>query len=83
MTKKVIGKGYKSGGLCILDTHMPKSIACSGIVTLIKANCRLGHHSLPLLKKLCPQFQSLFLLDCESCQFAKHHHVSLSPSINN
>ncbi|XP_071900983.1 uncharacterized protein [Coffea arabica] len=42
----------------------------------------LGHPSLPLLKILCPQFQSLSLLDCESCQFAKHHRVNLSPRVD-
>ncbi|XP_071933222.1 uncharacterized protein [Coffea arabica] len=80
--KQIIGKGYESGGLYILDTQIPKSIACSGIVTPFEAHCRLGHPSLPLLKILCPQFQSLSLLDCESCQFAKHHRVNLSPRVN-
>ena len=81
-TKQIIGKGHESGGLYILDTQIPKSIACSGIVTPFEAHCRLGHPSLPLLKILCPQFQSLSLLDCESCQFAKHHRVNLSPRVN-
>lgn len=81
-TKQIIGKGYESGGLYILDTQIPKPIACSGIVTPFEAHCRLGHPSLPLLKILCPQFQSLSLLDCESCQFAKHHRVNLSPRVN-
>ena len=58
-TKQIIGKGHESGGLYILDTQIPKSIACSGIVTPFEAHCRLGHPSLPLLKILCPQFQSL------------------------
>ena len=31
---------------------MPKSVAYSGVVTLFKLHCRLGHLSLPLLKKL-------------------------------
>ena len=38
----------------------------------------MGNLSLPLLKKLCPQFSSLLSLDCESCQFAKHHRLSYS-----
>ena len=37
---------------------------------------------MPLLKKLCPQFSSLLSLDCESCQFAKHHRLSNSLRIN-
>ena len=44
--------------------------------------CRLGHPFLPLLKKLYPQFSSLSSLDCESCQFAKHHPLSSSPRVN-
>ena len=42
----------------------------------------MGHPSLPLLKKLCPQFSSQLSLDCESCQYAKLHHLSYSPRVN-
>ena len=35
-----------------------------------------------LYLKDCPQFNSISTLDCESCHFAKHHRVSLSPRIN-
>ena len=42
----------------------------------------MGHLSLPLLKKLCPQFTSFLSLDYESCQFAKHHCLSYSPIVN-
>ena len=38
--------------------------------------------SLPLLKKLYPQFSNLLSLDCESCQFAKHHRLPSSPRVN-
>jgi len=54
MTKRVIGEGRESGGLYILDTKRSKLVACSGAVTPVDAHCRLGHPSLPLLKKLCP-----------------------------
>jgi len=64
--KKIIGKGQESGGLYILDTQIPKSIVCYGITTPLEEHCRLDHPSLPLLKKLCPQFSRVFLLDCES-----------------
>ena len=73
MTKQIIGKGHESGGLYILDTQVPRSIACPSVLTPFEAHCRLGHPSLPLLKKLCPQFHNVTSLDCESCQFAKHH----------
>ena len=55
-TKEIIGRGRKSGGFYILDTEVPKSVVCSGVVTPFELDCRLGHHSLPLLKKLYPQF---------------------------
>ena len=37
---------------------------------------------LSLLKKLYLEFSSLSSLDCESCQYAKLHHVHLSPKVN-
>ncbi|KAL5741578.1 hypothetical protein ACOSP7_028310 [Xanthoceras sorbifolium] len=82
MTKQIIGRGHESGGLYILDTSIPKSVACSGVTSPFEAHCRLGHPSLPLLKKLCPQFSKVSSLDCESCQFAKHHRLSSSPRVN-
>jgi len=71
MTKKIIGKGHESRGLYILDTQIPKSIACYGVTTPLEVHHQLGHPSLPLLKKLCPQFSRVSLLDCELCQFTK------------
>ena len=50
--------------------------------TPFETHCRLGNLSLPLLKMLCPQFLSLLSLDCESCQFEKHHHLHSSPRVN-
>ena len=82
MTKQIIGRGREFGGLYILDPTLPIPIACSGVTTPFETHCRLGHISLPLLKKLCPQFSSLLSLDCESCQFAKHHRLSYSPRVN-
>ena len=67
MTKQIIGRGCESGGLYILDPTYPRPIACSRVTTPFETHCRLGHLSLPLLKKLCPQFSSLLSLDCESC----------------
>ena len=82
MTKQIIGRGHESGGLYILDLVVLKPIACSGVTTLFETHCRLGHPPLPLLKKLCPQFSSMLSLDCESCQFAKHHRLSYSLRVN-
>ena len=82
MTKQIIGRGRDSRGLYILDPTVLRPIACSGVTTPFKTHCRLGHPSLPLLKKLCPQFSSLLSLDCESSQFAKHHRLSSRPRVN-
>ncbi|GMI70877.1 hypothetical protein HRI_000757000 [Hibiscus trionum] len=59
LTKNIIGKGHESNGLYILDTHAPEPVACTGIVNPFEEHCRLGHLSLPSLKKLSPQFSIL------------------------
>ena len=80
MTKQIIGRGRESGGLYILDHTIPRPIACSSVTTPFETHYRLGHPSLPLLKKLCSS--SLLSLECESYQFAKHHHLHSSPRVN-
>ena len=88
--KQVIGRGHESEVLYILDSAVPKPIACSGVTTPFETHCRLGHPSFPLSKQLCPEFSSLLSLDCESYQFAKHHpyqfakhhHLSSLPRVN-
>ena len=80
--KQIIGRGRESRGLYILETEVPKSIACPRVVTTFELHCRLGHPSLSQLKKLYPQFLSLSLLNCESCQYAMLHFVHLSLRIN-
>ena len=82
MTKQIIGRGRESGGLYILNPTVPKPTTCSRVTTPFETHYRLGHLSLPLLKKLCPRFSSLLSLDYESCQFAKHHRLSYSPRVN-
>ena len=82
MTKHIISRGRESGSLYILDLSVLRPIACSGVTTPFETHCGLGHLLLPLLKKLCPQFSSLLSLDCESCQFSKHHRLSYSPRVN-
>ena len=82
MTKQIIGRGHESGVFYILDPTIPRPITYSGVTTPFETHCRLGHLSLPLLKKLSPQFLSLLSLNCESCQFSKHHRLSYSPRVN-
>ena len=72
-TKRIIGQGREFGGLYILETEVPKSVVCSGVVTPFDLHCCLSHPSLSLLKKLYPQFSSLSSLNCELVQYAKLH----------
>ena len=81
-TKRIISRGRESRGFFILQTKVSKSITCSKVVTPFELHCHLGHPSLTLLKKLCPQFSNLSSLNCESCQYAKLHHVHLGPRVN-
>ena len=67
--KRIIRRGRESMGLYILDTEVPKFVACFGVVTSFELHCSLSHPSLSLLKKLYPQFSSLSSLNCESCQY--------------
>ena len=80
LTKRVIGQEFE--GLYILDLELPKPIACFGIANPHEVNCHLGHPSLSLLKKLFPQFSSLFSLNCESCQYTKVHRMHLNHRVN-
>ena len=73
---------HESGGPYILNHAVTGPISFSGVTTPFETHCRLGHPSLPLLKKLCPHFSSLSLLDCEFCQFSKHHRLPSSPRVN-
>ena len=52
--KRVIGRGRESGDLYILETKVPTSVACSGVVTPFEVLFRLGHPSLAY-----PRFSSL------------------------
>ena len=81
LMKWIIGRGHESKGLYILEIKVPKSVACFEIITPFELHCHLGYPSFSLLKKLYPQFSSLASLNCESCQYAKLHHVHLSPRV--
>ena len=54
MMKHIIGKGRESWGLYILDHAVSRHVTCSEVTTPSKKHYRLGHPSLPLLKKSCP-----------------------------
>ena len=55
-TKRVIGRGCESGGLYILETEVPKSITCSGVVTPFELHCRLGHSFLSIEEAISSVF---------------------------
>lgn len=73
MTMKTIGRGYESGDHYFLDVQAPQAVAYSKVSTPFDLHCHLSHLSLTSLKKRYPQFHHS--VDCESCQFAKHHHL--------
>ena len=54
LTKRIIGRGRKFGGLYILETEVSKYVACFGVVTPFELHYRLDRHFLSLLKKLYP-----------------------------
>ena len=54
MMMRIIGRGRESENLYILDSTVSRPIVCSGVTTPLEIDCRLGHLSLQLLKKLCP-----------------------------
>ncbi|RVX07744.1 Retrovirus-related Pol polyprotein from transposon RE1 [Vitis vinifera] len=83
MTKRTFVKDMYLMGSIFLTKWVPStSCVCVSTASPVEAHCRLGHPSLPVLKKLCPQFDTLHSLDCESCHFAKHHRSSLGPRLN-
>ena len=45
-TKRIIGRECEFGGLYILDTKVPKFVACSGVVNPFELHYHLGHPSL-------------------------------------
>ncbi|KAJ9539489.1 LOW QUALITY PROTEIN: hypothetical protein OSB04_032222 [Centaurea solstitialis] len=81
-TKQIIGRGRELGELYIFEPEELKSQAALASLSLFELHCRLGHPSLQSLKRLYPQLSHLSSLNCDSCQFAKHHRVHLIPRDN-
>ncbi|GAA0169646.1 hypothetical protein LIER_24084 [Lithospermum erythrorhizon] len=79
--KEIIGKGYESRGLYMLDVSKYIPLACSSVSSSYEAHCRLGHPSLSSLKKLCPQFNFVSALDFKSVVEAPHNSVTPSVSL--
>ncbi|KAA0033068.1 gag-pol polyprotein [Cucumis melo var. makuwa] len=55
--KKIIGRGYESGGLYLFDHQVSQAVACHVVPSPFEVHCRLGHPSLFVLKKLYPEFR--------------------------
>ncbi|GJV83577.1 retrovirus-related pol polyprotein from transposon TNT 1-94 [Tanacetum coccineum] len=81
-TKWVISRGRKSNGLYVFEPKVSKSLVGLSSSSLFEAYCRLGHPSIQSLKKLCPEFSHLSSLNYDSCEYAKHQRVHLSPRVN-
>ncbi|TYK12306.1 gag-pol polyprotein [Cucumis melo var. makuwa] len=58
VTKKIIDRGYESGGLYLFDHQVSQVVACPVIPSPFEVHCRLGHPSLFVLKKLYPEFRT-------------------------
>ncbi|KAA0035896.1 putative Cysteine-rich RLK (RECEPTOR-like protein kinase) 8 [Cucumis melo var. makuwa] len=56
-TKKIIGRGYESGGLYLFDHQVPQAVACLVVPSPFEVHCHLGHPSLFVLKKLYPKLR--------------------------
>ncbi|KAL0444011.1 UNVERIFIED_CONTAM: Retrovirus-related Pol polyprotein from transposon TNT 1-94 [Sesamum latifolium] len=79
-TRRTIGGGHERSGLYFLDTSTPADVrGLSSSVSPLQWLCRLGHPSLPSLKKIL--LIKLARLECESCELGKHHRASFPPRI--
>ena len=56
-------------------------MALQSTVSPYQLHCRLGHPSLPNLKKMVPSCGSVQSLQCEVCEFSKHRRVSFTPRV--
>ncbi|KAK4388589.1 Retrovirus-related Pol polyprotein from transposon TNT 1-94 [Sesamum angolense] len=79
--RRTIGGGHERGGLYFLDTSPPvDACALFASVSPLQLDCRLGHPSLPTLKKVLP-IESAGL-ECESCELGKNHRASFPPRVD-
>ncbi|GJR46556.1 retrovirus-related pol polyprotein from transposon TNT 1-94 [Tanacetum coccineum] len=80
--KKIIGRWRKCDGLYVFEPEVSKSLVGLSSSSLFEAHCCLGHPYLQSLKKLYLEYSHLSSLNCDSCEFAKHKRVHLSPRAN-
>ena len=61
LTKRIIGRGRKSGGLYILETEVPKSVVCFRVIISFELHCRLGHPSLSIEETIFSIFKPILI----------------------
>ena len=59
--KWIIDKGLESGGLYILETKVPNSVACPGVVTPFELHCLLRHPSLSIEEAISSVFECILI----------------------
>ncbi|XP_019188788.1 PREDICTED: uncharacterized protein LOC109183026 [Ipomoea nil] len=86
LTKAIIGRGKEAGGLYVLEQFSPSPegapVSLLSSTSPFQLHCRYGHPPLSILKKLYLNLESLSVLQCESCEFAKHWRVPYPPRVN-
>jgi GAG-pre-integrase domain len=91
LTKEIIGRGTKRGGLYHLDdwkngsVNLTKSISTNREGKIWRWHRRLGHPSFGYMRKLMPIFFSdldISVFECETCIKAKSYRVSYPISIS-
>ncbi|XP_052173340.1 uncharacterized protein LOC127788771 isoform X5 [Diospyros lotus] len=80
-TGRTIGTGLESHGLYYLSSPT-SSVVCTTTTSPLQVHCRLGHPSLPNLKKMVPSHSRISSLECESCQLRKHSRSSFPSTVN-
>ena len=56
LMKWIISRGRESEGFYILDTKVPKSVACSRVIIPFELHCRLGYPSLSIKEAISSVF---------------------------
>ena len=74
-TRRTINIGHESQSLFHLSST-PSSTVCTSTNDPLLIHRCIDHPNFSKLRKMVSRFSSLSSLECESCQFGKHTHVS-------
>ena len=72
--KKVIGSRHEKDGLYYLD--IPKRAFTLVSTSPLQWHQHLSHPFLDKLRQILLSLSPVSVLECEACQFSKHHHSS-------